>query len=102
MQWAVGDEGRLSPVGRPGCQADPRPLCEASPQLADRFFKDLLGTISKALSNPLHFPPIHESLRRANLADFPYHFLYEEKPWGIKVMVVRHHRRNPRYGRQRQ
>ncbi len=75
---------------------------EAGPQLADRFFKDLLGTISKALSNPLHFPPIHESLRRANLADFPYHFLYEEKPWGIKVMVVRHHRRNPRYGQRRQ
>jgi len=75
---------------------------EAGPQLADRFFKDLLGTISKALSNPLHFPPILESLRRANLLDFPYHFLYEEKPWGIKVMVVRHHRRNPRYGQRRQ
>ncbi len=75
---------------------------DAGPQLADRFFKDLLGTISKALSNPQQFPPIGEFLRRANLPDFPYHFLYQEKPWGIKVMVVRHHRRNPRYGLRRQ
>jgi plasmid stabilization system protein ParE len=75
---------------------------EAGPQLTDRFFKDLLGTISKALSNPLHFPPISESLRRANLLDFPYHSLYEEKPWGNKVLVIYHHRRNPRYGQQRQ
>lgn len=74
---------------------------EAGPQLADRFFKDLLGTISKAISNPMHFPPIHESLRRANLTEFPYHFPYEERTWGIKVMVVRHHRPNPRYGQDR-
>jgi plasmid stabilization system protein ParE len=75
---------------------------EAGPQLAVRFFKDLLETISKALSYPRHFPPLGEAVRRANLTDFPYHFLYEEKPWGIKVMVVRHHRRNPRYGLRRQ
>lgn len=74
---------------------------EAGPRLADRFFKDLLGTVSKALTNPLHFPPISECMRRANLPDFPYHFIYEEKPWGIKVLVVRHDRRNPRFGLRR-
>jgi plasmid stabilization system protein ParE len=74
---------------------------EAGSQLADRFFKDLLGTVTKALSNPLHFPPISEWMRRANLPDFPYHFLYEAKPWGIKVMVVRHDRRNPHFGLRR-
>jgi plasmid stabilization system protein ParE len=74
---------------------------EAGSQLADRFFKDLLGTVTKALSNPLHFPPISEWMRRENLPDFPYHFLNEEKPWGIKVMVVRHDRRNPRFGLRR-
>ena len=29
------------------------------------------------------------------------HLLYEERPWGIKVTVVRHHRRNPNYGIRR-
>jgi plasmid stabilization system protein ParE len=75
---------------------------EAGRPLADRFFADFLATVAKALENPRHFPPLGESVRRANLADFPYHFLYEEKPWGIKVMVVRHHRRNPRYGSRRE
>jgi plasmid stabilization system protein ParE len=74
---------------------------EVGPQLANRFFKDLLGTVARALLNPLHFPPVGECLRRANLPDFPYHFLYEEKPWGIEVMVVRHDRRNPRFGLRR-
>jgi plasmid stabilization system protein ParE len=75
---------------------------EAGSQLADRFFNDLLSCVAKALSNPRYFPPLGEFVRRANLPEFPYHFLYEEKPWGIKVMVVRHHRRNPRYGLRRQ
>lgn len=75
---------------------------EAGPHLANRFFSALLSTVAKALANPRHFPPLSETVRRANLPDFPYHFLYEEKPWGIKVMVVRHHRRNPRFGLRRQ
>jgi plasmid stabilization system protein ParE len=74
---------------------------EAGPQLADRFFKDLLETVSKALSNPLYFPQFGESMRRANLPDFPYHFLYEVKAWGIRIMVIRHDRRNPRFGLRR-
>jgi plasmid stabilization system protein ParE len=73
----------------------------AGPQLGDRFFKDLLATLDKALANPCHFPPFGETIRRANLADFPYHILYEAKAWGIKVMVVRHHRRSPRFGLRR-
>jgi plasmid stabilization system protein ParE len=75
---------------------------EAGPPLADRFFNDFLATVGKALSNPLHFPPLGEVMRRANLADFPYLFLYEVKSWGIRIVVVRHHRRNPGYGMRRQ
>jgi len=74
---------------------------EAGSHLADRFFNDLLATIAKALGTPRHFPPLGEVMRRANLQDFPYHFLYEENPWGIKVVEVRHHRRNPAYGMRR-
>jgi len=74
---------------------------EAGPQLTNRFFNELLEMISKALSSPRHFPPLGELVPRANLPGFPYHFLYEEKPWGIRVMVVRHHRRNPQYGLRR-
>jgi plasmid stabilization system protein ParE len=75
---------------------------EGGPALADRFFDDLLGGIAKAVENPRRFHPIDERFRRANLADFPYHFLYEERDWGIKVLVVRHHHRDPSYGTRRQ
>lgn len=74
---------------------------ESGERLADRFFENLLATVAKALANPRYFPPLDETVRRANLRDFPYHVLYEEKPWGIKVLVVRHHQRHPRYGRGR-
>ena len=75
---------------------------EAGSSLADRFFKDLLSTVAKALASPRHFPPLGVVMRRVNLSDFPYHILFEEKSWGIKVVVVRHHRRNPSYGLRRQ
>lgn len=34
----------------------------------------------------------------ANLKRFPYHFIYRELPDGIRVTLVRHHRRNPHLG----
>ena len=73
-------------------------------RLADRFFAELLETVAKALSNPRRYPPLSENpgeFRRANLKDFPFHFIYHETLWGIKVMIVRHHRRNPKYGLRR-
>ena len=76
---------------------------EAGSPLADRFFGGLLAIIEKIQANPQYFPPLGDTgLRRANLTNFPYHILYEERPGGIKVMVVRHHRRSPRYGLRRQ
>jgi plasmid stabilization system protein ParE len=74
---------------------------EAGSPLADRFFATLLAVIEKALENPRRFPPSGEILRRANLDGFPYHVLFEETMWGIKVLVVRHHRRHPGFGLKR-
>lgn len=69
---------------------------EAGGHLADRFFDDLLSIIDKTQANSRHFPLLADTgLQRANLTNFPYHVLYEERSWGIKVMIVRHHRRNP-------
>jgi plasmid stabilization system protein ParE len=74
---------------------------EGGKHLGDRFFGELLATLGKALANPEYFPPAGDSARRANLEIFPYHILYEVKAWGIKVMVVRHHHRNPHFGTRR-
>ena len=74
---------------------------EAGADLAGRFFAELLATIGKAIENPRRFPPVGEVLRRANLGEFPYHVLYEEVLDGIRVLVIRHDRRDPRYGTKR-
>jgi hypothetical protein len=51
-----------------------------------------------ALANPSRFHPIKPGLHRANLKRFPYHFIYREIPEGIRVTLVRHHRRHPDLG----
>lgn len=74
---------------------------EAGRKLADRFFDTLLATLDKALTSPRYYPPVGERHRRANLKGFPYHVIFEERLWGIKVLVVRHNRRDPQLGLRR-
>ena len=75
---------------------------DAGTHLADRFFDELITTIEKIKANPQHFSPLNGTeFRRANLTNFPIHLIYEVRDWGVKVIVVRHHRRNPNYGLRR-
>lgn len=78
-------------------------VSESGSHLADRFFESLLTVIEKIQANPHHFSYLGDTrLRRAQVTNFPYHVLYDVRPWGIKIMVVRHFRRRPRYGLRRQ
>jgi toxin ParE1/3/4 len=72
-----------------------------SPRLVDEFQKELQDTIDQAAANPLRFSPTIENFRRAILTRFPYHFLYEVYPSAIRVIPVRHHKRNPQFGLER-
>ena len=74
---------------------------EAGEHLADRFYSAFMNTVEHALKSPRHFPPLNEFIRRANIRDFPYHFLYRETPYGIRLLVLRHHKRHPSYGMRR-
>jgi plasmid stabilization system protein ParE len=74
---------------------------EGSSALADRFFEIFTQVATRASENPRFFPPVTDHLRRANLPDFPYHILFREKPWGIRVLVLRHDRRHPNFGMRR-
>jgi hypothetical protein len=46
-----------------------------------------------------HFDP--SGWRRANLEKFPYHLLFYEELDGVRIMTLRHDRRNPRFGLRR-
>ncbi len=75
---------------------------DISPRLADDFDMELKAAIAKASENPLRYHLAERGLRRANLKWFPYHFLYDVQPDCIRVMLVRHHKRHPELGMDRQ
>ncbi|MEO1856452.1 MAG: type II toxin-antitoxin system RelE/ParE family toxin [Rubritalea sp.] len=74
---------------------------EAGPQLADQFYASFIGSAQKAHRLPEHYHPINSVLRRANLKNCPYHFLYKITPSGIRVLVLKHDKRYPSYGLRR-
>lgn len=74
---------------------------EGGSALADRFFRELDSLVTQIAKNPTVFHKISDGLRRANLEDFPYHLLFKENDQGIRVLVLRHHRRDPRFGMSR-
>jgi plasmid stabilization system protein ParE len=69
--------------------------------LADYFYKHFLDKIAQVQQNPRHFPFSVGDRRRVNLDRFPHHFLYRIKSNSIRILVLRHNRRNPRYGNSR-
>jgi plasmid stabilization system protein ParE len=73
-----------------------------SQRLADDFKAELRGVIAMALANPARFHLVRPGFHRANLKRFPYHFIYREIPEGIRVTLVRHHRRQPQFGMERE
>ena len=73
-----------------------------SDQLADEVHAEFKHTIDLASETPLRFPPTERGFRRANLSRFPYHVLYEACAGFIRVMLVRHHKRHPQFGLERE
>jgi plasmid stabilization system protein ParE len=72
-----------------------------SKQLVTRFWHEMdsaLETIG-AFPERHHFDP--SGFRRSNLEKLPYHILFETRLECIRIMVIRHHHRNPSYGLRR-
>ena len=71
------------------------------PALGDAFFDEFMAHVALALENPIRFHPVEGDLRRANLDRFPYHFLYRIHGDTLRILVVRHHHRDPSHGLKR-
>jgi toxin ParE1/3/4 len=71
------------------------------PELGDAFFSEFMAHVAQVIEHPTRFHPIEGDLRRANLDRFPYHFLFRVHDGTIRVLVLRHHHRNPGFGIQR-
>ena len=70
-------------------------------RLGDEFWEELNSFISQAADHPQRFHFEGRDRRRVNLRRFPYHFLFREIPGGIRLTVLRHHKRHPARGLDR-
>ncbi|HRQ89121.1 MAG TPA: hypothetical protein PLA50_10000 [Bacteroidia bacterium] len=75
---------------------------EISGTLADDFWSELTKEILAARQHPEHFHFDPSGRRRANLKRFPYHFLFRVYPAFIRITIVRHNKRHPRFGSRRE
>jgi plasmid stabilization system protein ParE len=70
----------------------------ASADLADEFYAELRQLMREAAKRPESFPMRKRDIRRANLRRFPYHFLFRMTSDAVRILVVRHHKREPSLG----
>jgi toxin ParE1/3/4 len=51
-----------------------------------------------AANRPETFSIRERDIRRVNLDRFPYHFLFRLVGDAVRILVVRHHHRHPKFG----
>ena len=73
----------------------------ATSQLANEFYAELRSLMAEAGAKPEYFSIRQGDIRRVNLHRFPYHFLFRVVEDVVRILVVRHHRRNPSLGTAR-
>ena len=70
----------------------------ATPELADEFYQELRQAMDDSANRPESYSIRLRALRRVNLTRFPYHFLFRIAGDTVRILVVRHHRRDPSFG----
>ncbi|HEX4631085.1 MAG TPA: type II toxin-antitoxin system RelE/ParE family toxin [Chthoniobacterales bacterium] len=73
----------------------------ATRELADQFYSELRDFMAAAAATPEQFAVRDRDIRRANLRRFPYHFLFRVIGDAVRILVIRHHRRDPSLGSER-
>src|SRR2546429_367037 len=73
----------------------------ATPDLAKEFYAELRQFMTQAAVRPESFAIREDDIRRVNLQQFPYHFLFRIVGEVVRILVVRHHSRHPSLGLRR-
>ena len=74
---------------------------EVGPELSKRFYQEFEAMALQIERNPRRFHLVSDVMRRANFQSFPYHLLFRETAGGVRILVLRHHRRSPDHGTHR-
>jgi plasmid stabilization system protein ParE len=73
----------------------------AGQKLADEFYAELRSFFQRAAESPHAYGVRERDLRRVNLERFPFHFLFRVVDQRVRILVIRHHRRQPSLGLDR-
>ena len=68
------------------------------PELAQEFYAEVRHFMAEAAARPESFSIRERDIRRVNLERFPYHILFRIAGDVVRILVVRHHRRDPSLG----
>lgn len=73
---------------------------EAGPHVADRFEAEFRTAIVEIKADPRRFPfyLFQRRYRRHSLRTFPHLILFLETQDAVRIMVVKHVKRNPSFG----
>ena len=70
----------------------------ASERVALGFWEEVSSCFKRIKKNPMQYPVKELGLRRCNLKTYPFNILFEDLTDRIRIQVVRHNSRNPKYG----
>jgi toxin ParE1/3/4 len=73
----------------------------ATPELANEFYAELRHFMAEAAARPESFAIRERDIRRVNLQQFRYHFLFRITGEVVRILAVRHHGRRPTLGIRR-
>ena len=73
----------------------------ASEVLANEFYHELRAALLASGERPESFSIRERDIRRVNLERFPYHFLFRIVGETVRILVVRHHHKQPSFGIRR-
>lgn len=75
---------------------------ETGAQIATEFYNEFKRCRQIIAERPRSYPVVRKEIRRINFHRFPYHILYQIVDEGyIKILVVKHDRRDPDFGLDR-
>lgn len=71
--------------------------------LADRFEAEFRTSLAAVKADPTRFPFYQKSdrFRRIRMKNFPFVIVYHERVTAIRVTLLKHERRHPRFGMAR-
>lgn len=74
---------------------------KGSDKVALRFLAEFERVAELVDANPGIGTPTHDERRSHPFRKYPYSVIYRPIEAGVRILVVRHHRRDPAYGNER-